>query len=332
MRDCRAAADTAPSRWRSTQRRSYIDSIVNKTRSYLQNLLTALLCCTALSLLGCHHSQPQTTKRYPFTGRVVSVDTQSQTAMIDGDMVQGYMEAMAMSYKFKPDSVLRQLNPGDKISAELMVVDEDPRDESAIPEYWLENVKVTGRGSQPPAAGSSAMHMPASGEEVPDFAFTNQDGKRISLRQFRGKTLFVTFIYTRCPFPDFCPRMSGNFDEIYKQFGSNPSLNNAQLLSVSFDPEHDTPKVLRDYGFSVAHTHDAALFQRWQFAAASAADLPKIADFFALTVKPEGGMITHNLSTTVIGPDGKIVKWYHGGDWQVSDLIKDAADANSPRS
>jgi protein SCO1/2 len=137
----------------------------------------------------------------------------------------------------------------------------------------------------------------------------------------------ITFIYTRCPFPDFCPRMSSNFAEIYKQLGSNPSLAKTQLLSVSFDPEHDSPKVLRDYGFSVAHTHDAAMFRRWEFAVPKAADLPKIADFFALTVKPEGGLITHNLSTAVIGPDGKLVKWYHGGDWQVSDLIKDAASA-----
>jgi protein SCO1/2 len=121
--------------------------------------------------------------------------------------------------------------------------------------------------------------------------------------------------------------MSSNFAEIYKQLGTNPALANTHLLSISFDPDHDTPKVLHDYGFSVAHTHDPALFSRWEFAAPTAADLPKIADFFALTVKPEGGLITHNLSTAVIGPDGKIVKWYHGSDWQVSDLIKDAAAA-----
>ena len=171
--------------------------------------------------------------------------------------------------------------------------------------------------------------MPAPGEDVPDFAFTDQGGKQISFKQYRGKFLLVTFIYTRCPFPDFCPRMSSNFAEIYKQAGSNPALANTKLLSISFDPGHDTPKVLRDYGFSVAHTHEPALFNRWEFAAARAADLPKIADFFALTVKPEGGLITHNLSTAVIGPDGKIVKWYHGSDWQVSDLIKDATAATS---
>jgi len=242
------------------------------------------------------------------------------------------MEPMVMSYKMKPSSILTQLSPGDSISAEVVVVDHDPRDENADSDYWLENVKVTKHAPQAPATGPKAFHMPSPGEEAPDFAFTNQDGKHISLHQFRGKVLMVTFIYTRCPFPDFCPRMSGNFAEIYKKVSSDATLANTQLLSVSFDPDHDTPKVLRDYGFSVAHTHDPALFRRWQFAAPKAADLPKIADFFALTVKPEGGMITHNLSTAVIGPDGKVVNWYHGGDWQVSDLIKDAANARTPKA
>ncbi len=291
-----------------------------------------LLIFSALLATSCHRSKPQASKRYHFTGRIISIDNQAQSASIDGDLIQGFMEPMVMSYKIKPASMLRQLSPGDSISADIVVVDHDPRDENADSDYWLENVKVTGHAAQPPANGPKAFHMPAPGEEVPDFAFIDQDGKHISLHQFRGKTLMVTFVYTRCPFPDFCPRMSSNFGEIYKQLGSNASLAETQLLSVSFDPEHDTPKVLRNYGFSVAHTHDAALFRRWEFAAPKAADLPKIADFFALTVKPEGGMITHSLSTAVIGPDGKIVKWYHGGDWQVSDLIKDAAEQRAMSS
>jgi len=278
---------------------------------------------------SCNHSKPPAIKHYPFTGRVVSIDSKSQTALIDGDLVQGYMEAMAMTYKFKPPSVLRDLAPGDSISADLVVVDHDPRDESTPEESWLENVKVTGHEKAPPTPSPTSFHMPSAGEDVPDFAFTNQDGKRVTLHQYRGKTLLVTFIYTRCPFPDFCPRMSGNFAEIYKQADTNPQLAALHLLSISFDPEHDSPKILRDYGFSVAHAHSAQLFGRWEFAAPRAADLPKIAEFFALTVKPEGGMITHNLSTAVIGPDGKIVSWYHGADWQVADVVRDVVSASS---
>jgi protein SCO1 len=284
-------------------------------------------------LTACHSKTSQSAaKRYPFSGRIDSIDLQDQSATIDGDAVPGFMDAMAMTYKIQPPAMLRQLTPGDSITAEVVVAAPDNTSDNAGPGYWLDNVKITAHADSVPAPSASALHMPAPGEPVPDFSFTNQSGKRISLRQYRGKVLFVTFIYTRCPFPDFCPRMSSNFAEIYKQLAANPKLAGAHLLTISFDPEHDTPKVLRDYGFSVSHTRESALFQGWEFAVPRAADLPRIADFFALTVKPEGGMITHNLSTTVIGPDGKVVRWYHGGDWQVSDLIKDAADAVAPKS
>jgi protein SCO1/2 len=280
-----------------------------------------IILLTLALLSSCHRSPAA--KRYPFTGHVVSVDTQEQSALINGDAVPGFMDAMAMSYKIKPATGLTQLEPGDSISADLINIPAD--DNGGSPDYWLETVKVTARSPVSPAAAAKALHMPVPGENVPDFAFTDQSGKRISLKQYRGKTLLVTFIYTRCPFPDFCPRMSSNFAEIDKQLATNPALAKTHLISISFDPEHDTPKVLRDYAFSVAHTHETQLFNRWEFAVPSAADLPKIADFFALTVKPEGGMITHNLSTAVIGPNGKIVNWYHGSDWQPSDLIKDAS-------
>ena len=288
-------------------------------------VLLVLILTATVSVSSCHSAKTSVAKRYPFTGRVVSVDTQAQSAIIDGDAIPGFMEAMAMPYKVKPDATLNHLHVGDSISAEVVVVQPDSRNEDAAPDYWLENVRTTTHIDPVPAAGANSLHMPSPGEEVPDFSFINQAGKRISLQQFRGNVLFLTFIYSRCPFPDFCPRMSSNFAEIYKQIGTNPALAGAHLLSISFDPERDTPKVLRDYGFSVAHTHDPALFNHWEFAAASPAELPKVADFFALTVKPENGLITHNLSTAVIGPDGKIVKGYHGSDWQPSDLIKDAA-------
>jgi protein SCO1/2 len=268
-------------------------------------------------LLSCHRSNPSAAKRYTFTGRVISIDTPAESALIDGDYIPGFMDAMAMSYKIRPAATLNQIAPGDSISAEVVLTNAD-----SSPGYWLENVKVTGHSQS--AAAANTLHIPAPGDPVPDFAFRNQSGKHISLKQYSGKVLLITFIYTRCPFPDFCPRMTSNFAEAYKQLATNPTVH---LLSLSFDPEHDTPKVLRDYGFSAAHTHDPALFTRWEFAAPALSDLPKIADFFALTVKPEGGLITHNLTTAVVAPDGKIFKWYHGSDWQVSDLIKDAAAA-----
>jgi protein SCO1 len=305
--------------------------VKNHTARSRSFFLIALLATCALLLLfcSCHSSKrPNVAKRYPFTGRVISVDPREGVAVIDGDNVPGFMDAMAMSYKIKPPSTLSQLSPGDSIAAEL--VNTEPDDDNARSDYWLENVKVTAHSNHSHTAAPTSQHVPHSGEDVPDFVFTNQNGKHISLKQYRGNILLVTFIYTRCPFPDFCPRISSNFAELYKQLGTDSALYGAHLLSISFDPQHDTPKVLRDYGYSVAHTHEPALFTRWEFAVPAPGDLPKIAEFFALTIKPEGGMITHTLSTAVIGPDGKIVKWYHGSDWQPSDLIKDATEARAP--
>ncbi len=97
--------------------------------------------------------------------------------------------------------------------------------------------------------GTSALHIPQPGDEVPDFTLVNQSGKTIHLHQFRGKPLLLTFIYTRCPFPDYCIRMSNNFGQVMQQLQKDPTaFNDAQLLSISIDPENDKPAVLRSYG------------------------------------------------------------------------------------
>jgi protein SCO1/2 len=289
-------------------------------------LILILLCIGASVACTKHGASATPVKRYPFTGRIVSLDRASQTAVIDGDTVQGYMEAMQMSYKIKDAGEFGSLAPGDAVTAEVVIAG-DTQDKDAAPDYWLEKVKVTGH-SKPQAATPTAQHIPASGEEVPDFHFTNQNARQISLKQYRGQVLFVTFIYTRCPFPDYCPRIGAQFAQLRQQLDADASLSGkTHLLCISFDPAHDTPRVLRDYGFSLLHSHQAKLFDRWDFAVPRAADLPQIADYFGLTYIPENGLITHSLSTTVIGPDGKIVDWYHGGEWQVSDLVKDATAA-----
>jgi protein SCO1/2 len=296
-------------------------------------LLTAFILA-ALTLPACHRSSKAPTagaKRYPFTGRVISIDAKDQSALINGDNIPGFMDAMAMSYKIKPPSDLDKLAAGDSISAEVVVTEEEEKTGTS-PDYWLENVKVTAH-AKAKENSATTQRIPAPGDVVPDFSFTNQNGRTVSLKQYHGKVLLVTFIYTRCPFQDFCPRMSSNFAQIYNQLMTDKTLGaRARLLSVSFDPEHDKPKVLREYAYSVAHTHDPKLFREWGFATPRPSDLPKIADFFGVIYKTENGRITHNLSTTVIGPDGKIVSWYHGGDWQPSDLIKDATAAMNRQS
>lgn len=258
-------------------------------------------------------------QRYHLKGTVVSIDQRAQMANVDAEAIPGFMDAMTMPYVVKPASELGMLKPGDEITADLVKQDD---------KYWLENIAITGHKDLPQSKPSAELHIPEPGDLVPDFRFVNQSGKAVSLDQYRGKALLMTFIYTRCPFTDFCPRVSHEFAAINHDLQSNPVLySDTRLLTVSFDPEHDTPKVLRAYGFSYAGTTKPSLFQHWVFAAPSATNLPKLANYFGFWYNQQNGVLQHSLSTAVIGPDGRIFKWYRDNSWQPNDLIKDAAES-----
>ena len=301
---------------------------------FLSTTLAPLCLCALLAFIpACNRgkSQPGATnsqsgvKRYALEGTVVSIDKNAGTANIDNEPVAGFMDKMVMSYPLKPATALDQLQPGDSISADVVVTGE---------KYWLENFQVTGHSKPPADKPATSLHIPTPGEEVPDFKLINQDGKQISLHQYRGQTLLLTMIYTRCPFPDFCPRISHQFSAIDRQLRANSArYGKTHLLSISFDPAHDTPKVLRAYAISPAggKNQDPG-FAHWEFSAIPSAELSQVADYFALTYKEEGGLITHSLSTAVISPDGKIFKWYPGADWQPSDVLEDIAAASHSSS
>jgi protein SCO1 len=301
--------------------------MLDKSNSLFSGGALFFFCALLLFSAACNRgpSQPSATastaaKRYALKGKVISVDKNAGTANISNEPIAGFMDPMLMPYTIKPAAALDQLQSGDSITADVVVQPDNT--------YWLENVKVTAHSQTPPDKPTATVHIPSPGDEVPDFKLINQNGQRISLHQYRGQTLLLTLIYTRCPFPDFCPRVSHEFAAIERQLRADPArYGKSHLLSISFDPAHDTPKVLRAYGFSCGATKDPALFAHWEFSAIPQTELPEFADYFALTYKEEGGLITHSLSTAVISPDGKIFKWYHGADWQASDLLQDIAAA-----
>jgi protein SCO1/2 len=304
-----------------------------KSHSSRHQLASWCLCVLLLFAAACNRSKlesnsansPSSAKRYLLKGKVVSVDKNAGTADIDNEPITGFMDPMVMPYTFKPPSQLGPLQPGDTITADVVV--EEPG------KYWLENVRVIGHSKADGAKPAATFHIPQPGDSVPDFKLVNQNGKSISLAQFRGETVLLTLIYTRCPFPDFCPRVSHEFSSINSQILADPArYGKTHLLSISFDPAYDTPKVLRAYGLACvgsAGSKDATRFAHWEFAAIPKAELPDFAKYFALTYQEENGLITHSLSTAVISPDGKIFKWYHGSDWQASDLLQDVAAAHS---
>ncbi len=254
-------------------------------------------------------------KKYHIRGIVVSSDARTGAVAVDTDAIPGYMDAMTMPYTLAQPNIAGELHPGDTITATLTasanadVLDEIVVIAQAKPDY---KPAVTYNDLEP-------------GEAVPDFAFRNQNGRMVRLKQWRGKVVLLTFIYTRCPLPNFCVRMSRNFAEIDKTLVKDPGLYaKTHLLSVSFDPKYDTPKVLRSYGEAYTGNYTRETFAHWDFAAPTEQELPRVLQFFDVGATPEkDGTITHSLSTVVIGPDGKLFKWYPGNDWTPEQALGD---------
>lgn len=283
--------------------------------------LSVLVAALVLLFAGCASKPAESVQRYHLHGKVVSVNVDQGFADVAADAIPGYMEAMTMPYPIPDAKVLSKLAVGDEITADLILADQVPH---------LENVVIVKKSGQaPPPPSSSLFHMPKAGESVPDFVLTDQNGRRLRLSSFRGHFLFVTFIYTRCPFANYCPLVSHDFAEIYAATNKQPDLaSKVRLLSVSFDPEHDTPTALRAYAASFdGVTGTARPFSRWDFASTPKNELPKIAHFFGLYLSDTNGQIVHSLSTTLISPQGKVVAWYHGSDWQPADLVAEATKA-----
>jgi len=282
-----------------------------KARSFRKAAIALGVCALFLS---CHSEHQTTARRFKLRGTVVSVDRQGQQAVINHEEIPGFMAAMTMGYKIKDEAALRQLQPGDQITAEVVVTDN---------ESWLENVVIVKKASASGSIPSSQLRQPEPGENVPDFLLVNQDGKRVHFRRYRGKSVLLTFIYTRCPLPDYCPRMNSNLAEINHALAKDKRLFSAtHLLSISFDPEYDTPKVLRAYAAQYTARDDPG-FRHWEFAVVPANELKEVARYFGLSYWQEAGQIVHSMSTTLIGPDGKLYRWYPGNEWKVGEVLKD---------
>jgi protein SCO1 len=290
-----------------------------RRRLFRSFLFLALFPIAICALASCHSSPPA--KHYKLEGTIVSVDPGTHQAVIDAKEIPGFMDAMAMPYTIPDSRVIALLKPGDQITADLVVTDAGAH---------LEQVVVVKKASAAPPSGASGtaaepvsneLHVPQPGDVVPDFSFVNQDGRRITLRQFRGKTLLLTFIYTKCPLPDFCPKLTDDFARIDAQLKSDSGLySRTRLLSISFDPNHDKPSVLRDY--AKAYGDSGRMLAHWEFAVAPKSELPAVAKFFGLYYNVQEDQIEHSLSTAIISPDGKIFEWNHSNDWPITDALQ----------
>jgi protein SCO1/2 len=288
--------------------------------------LVAFSLLALVALAGCHSGQPtpsqatasQNFKVYKLRGKVVSTNMAKGEVTVDHEAIPGFMDAMTMPYNLKDPTILSELHPGDVITADVLV-SQDPN-----ADVLLDHIVVVAQ-AKPDYKPAVFYHVPAPGDVVPDFKLRNQDGRTIHFGQFKGNALLVTFIYTRCPLPDFCPRVTRNFAAVDKQVAADPELRGkTHLVCVSFDPENDTPERLRAYGATYIGSDSKSAFADWDFAVPQKPVLLEMAKFFDVGItNAADGTITHTLSTTLIGADGKVVRFYPGNEWTIEDMLSE---------
>jgi protein SCO1/2 len=291
------------------------------TLSSIKFFLVVFLLLLQLCLSSCG-SKPEapaasgSAKEYEIKGKVVSVNKSDHKVTIDHEEIPGYMEKMTMEFNLYDDWVYSELAPGVIIQATLVVDGE---------RSWLKNPVVT-KITDPSQIGRSEESgvEPNPGTEVPNFALVNQDGRKVNFKQYRGRALLLTFIYTRCPLPDYCPLMSMNFAQINRDLAKDPALKDkTHMLSISIDPDYDKPQVLREYGARYTGSKEGDAFKQWEFASGSPEQIKEVASFFGLNYWPEKGQVIHGLRTALVTPDGKVFKVYRGNDWMPEEVLQD---------
>jgi len=269
-------------------------------------------------LVSCGRQPSQKAERFELKGKVIGVDKRDSTVSIAHEAIPGYMDAMTMPFKLKDERLLKDLAEGDRVQATLVV--------SGL-RSWLEDVVVMREAVDPASLAKAETWVePKPGDEVPDFKLIDQKGKRFSFHQYRGRIVVLTFIYTRCPLPDYCPLMTDNFAQIAKSLKSEPdALGKTRLLSITVDPEYDTPKVLREY--AARRSDDST---QWDYATGTKDEVKQIATYFGMQYWPDGDQVVHSLRTAIVGADGRLVKLYRGNEWKPDEIVRELRGAPNP--
>jgi protein SCO1/2 len=277
-------------------------------------------CLLALMLLisfGCSSE-----RRYPLSGQVLAVDAPRHQITVKHGDIHGFMPGMTMPFTVKDSRQLSAVKAGDLIEATLIV------EEST---GYLDDVRKTGEAPLP-AGGTPAppRSLIEPGTVVPDVEFTDQEGRPRRFSDWRGRTVAVTFVYTRCPVPDFCPLMDRHFAAAQKVLAADEALAaRVHLVSVTFDPDHDTPAVLREHAARISA--DPAI---WSYVTGPAAAIDRFAGAFGVTImrgdKPIGEIV-HNLRTAVIAADGRLVRVLNGNEWTPEQLVDAIREADARR-
>ena len=273
---------------------------------------TPLIIALTLGLAAACNREPDA-RTYQLTGQILVVKPETSEVLVKHEDIPGFMPAMTMPYVVNDPALLKDRAAGDLITATLVVGTERAH---------LSSIMKTGSAPLPddarttiPAAAGVTLLKP--GDTVPDTTLTGQDGAPVSLQDFRGSAVAVSFIYTRCPLPQFCPLIDRRFGEVQKLAAGDPALaGKVKLLSVSFDPQFDRAEVLRAHAAKVGADPKV-----WKFATADEAIVDRLAAEFGINViREKDGTITHNLRTAVIDPSGRVTTILENNEWTAAQL------------
>ena len=260
--------------------------------------------------------KPADSREYTLQGQVLSLTGDHHEANIKHEEIKGFMPAMTMPYKVRDAREFEGVAPGDLINATLVVESNDA---------YLKGIKKVGSAplEQPPTEvreASAGFELLKEGQPVPATEFVDQEGKKRQFKDFLGKAVVMTFIYTRCPMPTFCPMMDRNFVALQQRMKEDPALN-VHLVTVSFDPESDTPAVLKAHGQKLGF--DPRL---WTFLTGDRDQVDQFAARFGVSVAramTDQKDITHNLRTAILDRSGNLVKVYTGNEWTPAEVMAD---------
>jgi protein SCO1 len=254
-------------------------------------------------------------RRYELNGQVLSVASDRTEATIKHQDIPNFMQGMTMPFQVRDATELDGITPGDLITATLVVESNGA---------YITDVVRTGEApldAPPVASAASGFELLKPGEPVPLTEFVDQDGRARTFESFRGSTVLLTFIFTRCPMPTFCPLMDRHFLALQQRMGSEPALQNVHLVTVSFDPITDTPAVLKAHAETLG-----ADTSTWTFLTGDRDEIDQFAMRFGLSISrnvDDPVDITHTLRTAIVGPDGRLVKTYTGNSWSPEDILAD---------
>lgn len=255
-------------------------------------------------------------------GVLRSIADDRKKAVIRHEPIPNYMPAMTMELTVLDPRELEGLRVGDVVTFRLLATEDT---------HWIDTLKRVSVTNQAPAAAPRPEPRLRKrqelkvGEVLPDFELTSETGDRLRLSQFRGQAVALTFIFTRCPLPDFCPLMSRNFSRARALLNEDTAAGtNWHFLSISFDPDFDTPQVLTRY----AGGYRGEDSTHWTFAAASNSAMESLAPQVDLMYYPEGGSILHNLRTVVLDTRGRIHRQLDSNQWKARELAEALREAS----